>query len=75
MAIDGLAAPAILETAEACADDYITHSLADGVPPWDFQALRDSRKQVDASAAAITASGLLRLCRSISDPINSSLMP
>ena len=61
--------PRYLETAEACADYYITHSLADGVPPWDFQALGDSRKQVDTSAAAITASGLLRLCRLISDPI------
>jgi len=61
--------PRFLDTAEACADYYITHSLADGIPPWDFQALGDSRKQVDTSAAAITASGLLRLCRLISDPI------
>ncbi len=65
--------PRFLETAEACADYYITHSPADGVAPWDFNAPAESRKQVDTSAAAITASGLLRLCRLITDPLKGHL--
>lgn len=52
-----------LETAEACADFYIEHTPADGVPPWDYDAPVESRKQVDTSAAAIAASGLLQLAR------------
>ena len=52
--------PRFLETAESCADYYITHTPADGVPPWDFDAPADSRKLLDTSAAAIAASGLLR---------------
>ena len=65
--------PRFLETAEACADYYITHSPADGVAPWDFNAPADSRRQVDTSAAAITAAGLLRLCRLITDPLKGHL--
>ncbi len=61
--------PRFLETAEACADYYITHTPSDGVPPWDYNAPPDSRKQVDTSAAAITAAGLLRLCRHLHDPV------
>ena len=61
--------PRFLETSEACADYYITHTPADGVAPWDYQAPPESRRQVDTSAAAITAAGLLRLCRLIADPI------
>jgi unsaturated chondroitin disaccharide hydrolase len=61
--------PRFLETAEACADYYITHTPADGVPPWDFNALGESRRLLDTSAAAIAASGLLRLCRLIHDPV------
>ena len=30
--------PRLLQTAEACADYYITHTPANGVPPWDFNA-------------------------------------
>src|SRR3989442_10638103 len=30
--------PRFLETAQACADYYITHTPADGVAPWDFNA-------------------------------------
>ncbi len=65
--------PRFLETAEACADYYITHCPADGIAPWDFNAPPESRKQVDTSAAAITASGLLRLCRLITDPLKGHL--
>jgi len=61
--------PRFLETAEACADYYITHANSDGVPPWDFNAPPESRKLLDTSAAAIAASGLLRLCRLLHDPI------
>ncbi len=61
--------PRYLETAEACADYYITHSPADGVPPWDFTAPPESRKLLDTSAGAIAASGLLRLSRLLHDPV------
>ena len=65
--------PRFLETAEACADYYISHTPTDGVPPWDFNAGAESRKLVDTSAAAITASGLLRLSRLLTDPIKGHL--
>ncbi len=61
--------PRFLDTAERCADYFLTHTNADGIPPWDFQAPEDSRKMVDTSAAAIAASGLLRLCRMLPDPV------
>jgi unsaturated chondroitin disaccharide hydrolase len=61
--------PRFLDTAERCADYYLTHTNADGVPPWDFQAPEESRNMVDTSAAAIAASGLLRLCRMLPDPV------
>lgn len=61
--------PRFLETAQSCADYYITHSPSDGIAPWDFNAPSDSRKMVDTSAAAITAAGLLRLCRMVPDPM------
>ena len=61
--------PHFLQTAEACADYYITHTPSDGVPPWDFNAPPDSRKQVDTSAGAIAAAGMLRLCRLLADPV------
>lgn len=61
--------PRLLETAEQCADYYITHSPSDGIPPWDFQAPNDSRRLLDTSAAAIAASALLRLCRLLPDPV------
>jgi unsaturated chondroitin disaccharide hydrolase len=61
--------PRFLETAEVCADYYITHSNHDGVPPWDYNAPPESRKLLDTSSAAIAASGLLRLCRLLQDPV------
>jgi unsaturated chondroitin disaccharide hydrolase len=61
--------PRFLETAENCADYYITHSNPDGVPPWDYNAPAESRKLIDTSAAAIAASGLLRLSRLLHDPV------
>lgn len=70
--------PRFLETAQACADYYITHTPGDGVPPWDYNApmemaknggIDSSRKQVDTSAGAIAAAGMLRLCRLVHDPV------
>jgi unsaturated chondroitin disaccharide hydrolase len=65
--------PRFLDTAQGCADYYISHCPSDGVPPWDFQAPAESRKLLDTSAAAISAAGLLRLCRLISDPMKGHL--
>lgn len=61
--------PRFLHTAEACADYYITHTPADGVPPWDYNAPPENRLLIDTSAGAIAAAGLLRLCRHIPDPM------
>ena len=65
--------PRFLETAEACADYYITHTPNNGVPPWDYNAPAESRKMVDTSAAAIAASGFLRLSRILADPVKGHL--
>ncbi len=53
-----------LETAMLNADYYLEHTPADGVTPWDYDAPEEgplARTQVDTSAAAIAASGLLDL--------------
>jgi len=55
--------PHFLQTAQACADYYISHAGADGIPPWDFNAPVENRTLLDTSSAAICAAGLLRLCR------------
>lgn len=59
--------PLLLATAEACADYYIRHTPADGVPPWDYDAPPESRTLMDTSAAAIAASGLLQLSSVVPD--------
>jgi unsaturated chondroitin disaccharide hydrolase len=59
--------PDLLETAEACADFYIRHTPANGVPPWDYDAPADLRTQVDTSAAAIASSGLFQLGGLVAD--------
>jgi unsaturated chondroitin disaccharide hydrolase len=56
-----------LHTAEDCADFFIRHTPADGVPPWDFDAPEESRKLVDTSAAAIAATGLFQLAKLTAD--------
>ncbi|MBZ5583915.1 MAG: glycoside hydrolase family 88 protein [Acidobacteriia bacterium] len=61
--------PRFLRTAEACADCFIAQTPAGGVPPWDFDAPPESRGQVDTSAAAIAASGLLQLAGMSADPV------
>jgi unsaturated chondroitin disaccharide hydrolase len=57
----------LLETAELCADYYISHTPPDGVAPWDYDAPPESKEQVDTSAAAVAASGLIQLARLIAD--------
>jgi unsaturated chondroitin disaccharide hydrolase len=52
-----------LQAAEACADFYISHTPENGVPPWDYDAPADSRKQPDSSAGAIAAMGLWQLSK------------
>jgi unsaturated chondroitin disaccharide hydrolase len=49
---------AFLQTARRCADCYLRRAPSDLIPPWDFDAPDDSRRQLDSSAAAIAASGL-----------------
>ena len=51
--------PAFLTTAEAIANYFVSHSPADGIPPWDFDA--PGTQPVDTSAAAIAADGLIML--------------
>ncbi len=53
-----------LETAMLNADYYLEHTPKDGVTPWDYDAPESgplARTQVDTSACAIAASGLLDL--------------
>ena len=60
-----------LETAMANADYYLENTPADGVTPWDYDAPDSgplARTQVDTSACAIAASGLLDLAEVVSDP-------
>ena len=59
-----------LETAMLNADYYLEHTPADGVTPWDYDAPASgplSRAQVDTSACAIAASGLLDLAELVPD--------
>ena len=51
-----------LDTARACANFYISHIPAHGVPPNDFDE-PEPRCPYESSAAAIAASGLLDLAR------------
>lgn len=59
-----------LETAMLNADYYLEHTPADGITPWDYDAPESgplSRTQVDTSACAIAASGLIDLADAVSD--------
>ncbi len=60
-----------LQTALANADYYLENTPASGVTPWDYDAPLSgplSRNQVDTSAAAIAASGLIDLADVTPDP-------
>ncbi len=65
--------PHFLDTAQLCADFYIQHCPADGLPPWDFNAPVENRTLLDTSAGAICAAGLLRLCRLVPDSLKAHL--
>jgi unsaturated chondroitin disaccharide hydrolase len=59
-----------LETAMLNADYYLEHTPADGVTPWDYDAPETgplAKSQVDTSACAIAASGLLDLANAVPD--------
>ncbi|QQS48530.1 MAG: glycoside hydrolase family 88 protein [Acidobacteriota bacterium] len=59
-----------LETAMLNADFYLDNTPADGVTPWDYDAPESgplARTQVDTSACAIAASGLLDLADRVPD--------
>lgn len=59
-----------LETAMLNADYYLEHTPADGITPWDYDAPDGgplSRTQVDTSACAIAASGLIDLADAVPD--------
>jgi unsaturated chondroitin disaccharide hydrolase len=55
-----------LRTAEACADFYILRTPANGIPPNDWEE-PNPQYPFESSAAAIAASGLLRLARLTDD--------
>jgi unsaturated chondroitin disaccharide hydrolase len=57
-----------LETAMKMADYYIAHSPPDHVPYWDFQAPNIPNEPRDSSAAAIAASGMWELSKTVVDP-------
>ncbi len=68
--------PRFLETAELNARYIMENSPADGVPPWDYDAPEsglNSRKNVDSSAAAITACGLFNLANVTHKPDSAML--
>ena len=65
--------PRFLDTAQACADFYIRHTPAEGVPLWDYQAGPADPQWLDTSAAAIAASGLLQLAGLTRDPARAVL--
>jgi unsaturated chondroitin disaccharide hydrolase len=59
-----------LETAMLNADFYLESTPANGVTPWDYDAPESgthARSQVDTSACAIAASGLLDLAGAVPD--------
>ena len=62
-----------LATAEKTANYFLAHLPADDVPYWDFNAPTIPNAPRDSSAAAVAASGLLKLSKLIatSDPANS----
>ncbi|HEY6803001.1 MAG TPA: glycoside hydrolase family 88 protein [Pyrinomonadaceae bacterium] len=62
--------PTYLEVAEMNADYWITYVTPDGVASWDFDAPESgplSQSQVDTSASAIAAVGLLNLAQMASN--------
>ena len=63
-----------LETATLNAEYYLSHTPPDGVTPWDYDAPESgplARTQIDTSAAAIAASGLLELAEVTPDLVKA----
>jgi unsaturated chondroitin disaccharide hydrolase len=63
-----------LGAAELNAAYYLANTPADGVTPWDYDAPESgplAKSQVDTSAAAISASGLLDLANLEPDPVRA----
>ncbi len=50
-----------IQTSQLCTHYLLEQLASDPVPPWDFDAPPESRKQKDSSAGAIAASGLFEL--------------
>ncbi len=61
-----------LQTAEMCAQFYIEHTPAHGVPPNDWME-PEPQNPYESSAAAIAASGLLNLAKLTGDPARTRL--
>lgn len=53
--------PLWLQTSELCTQYLLEKLQEDPVPPWDFDAPPESRRQKDSSAGAIAAAGLFEL--------------
>ena len=60
--------PKYLAASKKAADYYIAHLPADSIPPSDFDSTLTGLEFKDTSAAAVAASGLIRLSRQVSDP-------
>lgn len=65
--------PRFLETARSCANYYILHTPADGVPLMDYDFPPDVEQRKESSAAAIAAAGLFRLAQAVPHPAQSAL--
>jgi len=61
-----------LHAACKVADFYLRNMPADGVPWWDFNDPRIPNTFRDTSAAAVVASGLLRLAKLVTDPTTAA---
>ncbi|GAA2009625.1 glycoside hydrolase family 88 protein [Microbacterium ulmi] len=64
--------PALLEASRRCADYFLAHLPADGVPYWDLVYGDESDAPRDSSAAAIAVCGLLELASLEPDPIRAA---
>lgn len=60
--------PRLLAAAWRCAEYFLAHLPADGVPYWDLVYTDDNPAPRDSSAAAIAACGFLELAQVDSDP-------
>jgi len=60
--------PKYLEASMRAADYFLAHLPPDQVPPSDFQSTLQGLEFKDSSAAAVAASGLLKLSRDVQDP-------